>query len=48
MECSWAPLGFPLYILAKLLCFLVFVCLMQSLRLHPMDEHMFNDFLIGN
>jgi hypothetical protein len=31
MEHSWAPLSSALYILAKLLCSLVFVCLMQSL-----------------
>ena len=47
LEYSWAPLGFALHIVKKLLCF--WLCLYDAIvELHAMDEKMFNDFIIGN
>ena len=46
LECSWAPLSFALHIVAKVLWFCL--CSFDAMiELHPMDEELVNDFLIG-
>ena len=45
LEHSWAPLGFALHIVAKLLCFCL--CFLDAIvELHAMDEKIFNNPLI--
>ena len=43
--CSWAPLSFPLQIVAKLICSCH--CLFDVIvEVHAMHERVFNDFLV--
>ena len=44
---SWTPMSFAIWIVAKLLCSLVFVSLDAIIKLHAMNERMFNGFLVG-
>ena len=45
LECSWAPLSYALWIMAKLLCSCL-LCLMQLLSYMLWMKKMFNGFLI--
>jgi hypothetical protein len=45
LECSWDPLSFALHIVAKLLCFCLYL-FDAIVELHAMNEKLFNDFLI--